>query len=173
MITVQSEFFKEFSQDNYNNLINNIQIHQLMCTCGKIGLLIFYGFYKRKIKTASGKITLYIQRVFCKECKKSHAILPAEIVPYSQVSCPDQQEIISYVENGDSPDKVLEEKPSIDENNVKHIIRQFRKHWKERLASINLPVMGEVVGPCFRAFSRQFMQIHRTCNTLYILTNIA
>jgi hypothetical protein len=61
----------------------------------------------------------------------------------------------------------LDRNPQIDENNVKHIIRQYKKHWKERLLSICLSIHDRLTIPCLSAFSRQFMQIHKTPNILF------
>ena len=61
----------------------------------------------------------------------------------------------------------------IDENNVKYIIRQFKKHWKQRLLSAALNIMDSLTVPCLAVYSRQFMQIHRTPNKLCTCTNTA
>ena len=47
MIQVYSDSFK-LSQDYYDRLIFSLPIHQLECSCGETGFLIFYGFYNRK-----------------------------------------------------------------------------------------------------------------------------
>ena len=61
----------------------------------------------------------------------------------------------------------------IDENNVKYIIRQFKKHWKQRLLAEALDIMDELAVPCLRIYSRQFMQVHRTRNKLCTCANTA
>jgi hypothetical protein len=79
----------------------------------------------------------------------------------------DQQDILILAESGLPPAEVLERNPRVDENNAKHIIRQYKKHWKERLLSISLSVRDSLTIPCLSAFSRQFMQIHKTPNILF------
>ena len=65
--------------------------------------------------------------------------------------------------------RLLDRCPSIDENNVKYVIRQYCRHWKERLLSESLFTsrISDLVVGCFRAFSLQFMQVHSTVNRLF------
>ena len=161
----------DFSEDLYNKLIAGLQIHMVECTCGKKGCLIFYGHYKRNFKYFSKIISLSIQRVWCKACHKANALIPSLVVPYSQIPLHDQQDIISNVSSGLSPESVLSRNILIDENHVKYILRMFKHHWKQRLLSIGLSVTDCLTVPCLAAFSRQFMQIHRTCNKLCTITN--
>jgi len=64
------------------------------------------------------------------------------------------------------------EDSEIDENNIKSVLRAFRRHWKERLRSegISLTPVLALIAQCFSFYSAQFMQIHRTCNTLFVKT---
>jgi 16S rRNA A1518/A1519 N6-dimethyltransferase RsmA/KsgA/DIM1 with predicted DNA glycosylase/AP lyase activity len=55
----------------------------------------------------------------------------------------------------------------IDESNINYIVRQFRKHWKQRLLAIGASLSEDLTVPCLSAYSRQFMQIHRTRNILF------
>ncbi|MDO4804119.1 MAG: hypothetical protein Q4A32_04790 [Lachnospiraceae bacterium] len=89
------------------------------------------------------------------------------LVPYSQIPLEYQQDILIYVENGQKADAVLERNPFIDESSVKYIVRQYRKHWKERVLSIGRTLLDSLTIPCLSAYSRQFMQIHKTPNILF------
>lgn len=171
MITVLFDDCNDFSQDYYDRMTASIQLHRVECTCGKKGCLIRYGHYRRFVKFMSVLIRLSIQRVRCKECGTSNALIPSLIVPYSQIPLRDQQEILSCADGGSVPKAVMEKNFLIDENNVKHIIRQFNKHWKQRLLSIGLSILDDLAIPCLLSYSRQFMQIHRTRNKLYAPTN--
>lgn len=171
MITVLMDDCNGFSQDLYKKRIDCLQLHMVECTCGKKGCLIFYGHYHRTVKYLSTEIYLRIQRVFCKECGKTNGLIPSFLVPYSQIPLNDQQEILQAMESGSSPVPVLERNDLIDENNAKYIFAQFRKHWKQRILSLGLSLRDSLVSPCLAAFSRQFMQIHRTRNKLCPLTN--
>ena len=173
MITIPFEDCNVFSQNFYNQVTNDLQIHMMECTCGKKGCLIRYGHYSRYVKLASDLLLLSVQRVWCKECETSHALLPSLLVPYSQITLEDQQAILHSVERGESPVPVMERNILIDENNVKYIVRQFRKHWKERIRSLGLSLSDCLASCSIMAYSRQFMQIHRTRNKLFSCTNTA
>ncbi len=171
MITVLVKDSNHFSQEFYDQIIAGLQLQSLECTCGKKGCLILYGHYTRIVKYKSKTIRLSVQRVMCTECHTTHALLLSLIVPYSQIPLADQQEILEDIDQGQSPDPVLDRNTLIDENNVKYIIRQFRRHWKQRLLSIGKTLQDNLTVPCLHAFFRQFMQIHRTRNKLYTSTN--
>ncbi len=55
----------------------------------------FHGSYTRKTPLCIGPIL--IQRVYCKSCKKSHALLPCYIVPYARVLAIIKQAVISQI----------------------------------------------------------------------------
>lgn len=168
MIQVYTDSFK-LSQDYYNRVIFSLPIRQLECSCGEAGSLTFYGFYNRKVKSDGDMIVLRIQRVKCKKCGKTHAILLTSLVPCSQISLQDQQKIIYDASGPGRHSGVMERNPLVDENNARHILRQFRKHWKERLLSLGLSVVDRLVRPCFLHFSMQFMQVRRIPNVLFCL----
>lgn len=173
MITVLVKNCKQFSQDFYDHSLKDLQLHQVECTCGKKGCLIRHGRYKRNVKFKSEFICLSVQRVLCKECHTTHALLLSLFVPYSQIPLKDQQEILKNICSGTSPEAVLAENLLIDENNVKYIVRQYRRHWKQRLLSIGRTLLDSLTVPCLHAYFRQFMQIHRTRNILCTCTNTA
>lgn len=167
MITISAKNFKNFIVINYNNLIDNLPIHNLTCTCGAKGNLIKHGSYKRKIKEPSGKTVITIQRVKCNSCGITHAILPEWIIPYSSVILSDQIKIISAYLAGDDISSVMNENPEIDESNIKYTINQFVSHWKERLKSFKISFDINLIKNCFNYFSRNFMQIKWTPNILF------
>ncbi len=167
MITIISKNFKSFSQKNYDSLIDALDFHRLPCTCGRKGDLIKHGHYDRSIKTPLGFVALLILRVKCKSCHRTHAILPSTIVPYSQVSLSDHIKIIQAFNQKESFDSIMLANLLIDEGNIRSIIRQYRIHWKERLASFGGLLNSSLTRSCFRHFSRQFMQIKWTANCLF------
>ena len=173
MITVIFKECNGFSQKEYDCMVDGLQLFQVECTCGKKGCLIRYGHYRRSVKLNSAMVRLSIQRVFCTECGVSHALIPSILVPYSHVPLHDQQQILDRAEKGKDMEPVMENNLLIDENNVKYIIRQFKRHWKQRLLSAALAIMDDLAQPCLSLYSRQFMQIHRTRNKLCTCTNTA
>ncbi len=138
--------------------------------------IIKYGYddvhelYQEKEKD-DNSIILHICRVKCSShCNKTHALLPTFIVPYSQVSFPDQVEIISCYECSHSYSDLMEKTPSIDENCIHSIIRRYALHWLERVLSFKLSISTSIhfIQLCFSHFSRQFMQIRKTPNILFL-----
>ena len=170
MITISTDFCNPFSQDSYENLINSLQFHQLTCTCGHSACLTIHGYYDRNIKVDDHSILLHICRVKCIHCNTTHALLPSFIVPYSQVSFPDQVDIISCYENSGNYSDIMERTPSIDENCIHSIIRRYIHHWLQRILSFQLSVSTSLtfIQICFLHYRRQFMQVKKTPNILFL-----
>lgn len=61
-------------------------------------------------------------RVICSECGRTHAILPASLVPYSQIDFEDQCVIIDAFENGTDRNAACTPEGAIDENDVKNVV---------------------------------------------------
>lgn len=172
MITLFVEENNPFTPNFYNELINNLQFHQLTCTCGRSACLSVHGYYYRSVKSSSEKTFFRICRVKCKCCGHTHAILLSSMVPYSQVSLSDHISIIRNHEKGISQHSVMNNNPSIDESCLRYIIRCYLKCWKEKLLSerIMLSPVCSLIKSCFSHFSYQFMQIKKTPNILFFNT---
>lgn len=171
MITLNTDINNPLTQKTYNQLIADLQFHQLTCTCGQSGSLSVHAYYQRSLKVPEGTLRLRICRVICSCCGRTHALLPASIVPYSQIPLPEQVEIISAYETSDPLETVMDTNPSIDENNCNYVIRQYLRHWKQRLLSERIEIRDpSLVSRCFTAFFRQFMQIKNTPNILFFNT---
>lgn len=172
MITLSVEIRNPLNQKNYDDILSSIQFHQLTCTCGHSACLSVHGYYLRGLKTPDGIIRLRICRLRCHECRRTHALLPSLIVPYSQVSAPDQADIIHFFPDKHALRSLLDRIPCIDENNVKYIMRSYLRRWKQRLLSCGIPIcpLKELVSRCFSAYCRQFMQVKRTPNILFPMT---
>ena len=105
-------------------------------------------------------------------CQPSLSILPSSIVPYDRISLSDQYRIICAYEDGSDRNAICEENPSVDENNVKAVIRRYLLFWIQRLLSeaIRLTEIQSLVHDCFAFYSMQFMQIRRTPCQLFTTT---
>ena len=176
MITINSNKIKTLNQDNYNKLINSININQITCSCGHSACLTKHAYYTRSLKISGGlKLSLSILRVKCSLCGKTHAILPSVVVPYSQVSLPDHISVIINYLNNKSQVPVMNNNPLIDESSIFYILRIFKKYWKQRLHTFKIDIFmqsGYLIKQCFKYFSRQFMQIKCTTNIFYAPTHI-
>ena len=172
MITFLTKENNPLSQNFYDSCVNSLQFHQLICSCGHSGCLTIHGYYKRKVKTTDGAFMLSICRVRCSECGKTHALLPSSLIPYSQIPLVCCCQVISAFCSGDDIIAACNDYPLVDENNVKSIVRNYRRHWKERLLSfrISLDPVRSLILSCFAHYSAQFLQIRRTVNQLHLNT---
>ena len=172
MITLFVEDCNPITPFFYHNLIAGLQFHRLTCTCGNSGCLSVHGYYTRFLKTPDGKIPFRICRVICSCCHRTHALLPSKMVPYSQTSLAEHVEIISCHEKHAGWETLMDSNPSIDESSCRYILRNFLRHWKQRLLSERLSFSDPffLIRGCFSAFARQFMQIRCTPNILFINT---
>ena len=169
MITLYVEENNPVTPDFYNNVIANLQFHRLRCTCGQAGCLSVHAYYHRFIKVSGGRVRFRICRVRCASCGKTHALLLSSMVPYSQISLNDQITIIDAYEADQPTAGRLKNLDSVDESSIRYVIRQYVRHWKQRLLSERIPVhpVSGMVRRCFQVFRRQFMQIHCTPNLIF------
>lgn len=172
MITLFVEENNPLTPNFYNSFISNLQFHRLQCPCGHAGGLSVHGYYNRYIKVPEGKLCFHICRVFCEFCGKTHALLLSSMVPYSQVSLKDHMDAIDTYESTELTSAVLNDNASLDESSLRYIIRKYRSHWKQRLLSVSLSLhpMNYLIRMCFTHYSRQFMQIKSTPNSLFVNT---
>ena len=172
MITIFNTTFNTLSQNYYDKTIDSLHFHRLTCSCGHSACLNKHAYYYRFIKTPLGKIRLRICRVKCSLCGTTHALLLAEMVPYSQIPLISQIYIARESMTA-SPDysSVMAANPEIDESNIASVLRQFNRFWKERLLSqgISLADHNDLVHQAFAFFRRQFMQIKCTPNILFFI----
>ncbi len=171
MITIFNHSFNSISQDFYDNCLQQLDLHRLTCSCGHSACLTKHAYYFRRIKTVDGFISLRICRVKCTFCNKTHALLPAELVPYSQIPFLSHISIIISSLTA-TPDyrNIMNLIPDIDENNIHYVVSKFRHFWKERLLSekIDFSDISLLLKRCFSCFHRQFMQIKNTINILFL-----
>ena len=114
----------------------------------------------------------FASAVSCKCCGHTHAVLLSSMVPHSQISLAEHVTIINNYEKSLSHDSVINDNPSIDEGCCRYIIKQYLKHWKQKLLSehIFLNSLPDLTASCLSLFSCQFMQIKRLPNVLFLNT---
>jgi len=170
MITITTHKIKSFSQKSYHQLIESINFYQLTCSCDSSGQLVKHAYYERTIKTPDGLVVLNILRVKCQCCGKTHAVFPEIIVPYSQIALTEHLSILKLYCSGDSFEPFMIDNEYIDESNIRYIIKQYLRYWRERLAAFALSIDDDLhflVIACLKHFKRQFMQIKCTPNQLF------
>lgn len=170
MITLSVDICNPVSQDFYDKTIYDLQLHQLVYTCGHSGCLTIHGHYDRSIKHGDSLLLLHICRVICSECGRTHALLLSSMVPYSPIPTLQQVDIIRHSETDSDFSEIMDSTPSIDESSVRSVIRRFRLHWKQRLLSESISPLPDTgfIRCCFSAFRRQFMQVKCTPNILFL-----
>ena len=165
MITIFVRDCNQISQSFYDSVIYNLQLHQLTCSCGHAACLSVHGYYRRTVKLPSGPVRLRICRVKCSECGATHANLLASMVPYSQIPLSDQQRICSDYEEGRCISSVCETNPSIDENNAKSVLLNYRRCWREKLRSLRIRLFPlESLNAYFRTVSAKGIKAPRLCD---------
>jgi len=171
MIQFFSDFDKSFSQKSYDEFIEILNLSSLRCSsCELLGDFTKHAYYTRQIIIIDGKVTIKILRVQCGRCNATHALLPSQIVPYSQISLQDQLEIITEYESGVAPNHIAPSIPTIDTWIVVYIIKQYLNHWKMRLISDSICLyleIEELILSCFKHHDRQFMQVKCGRNCLF------
>ena len=96
--------------------------------------------------------------------------MPFFLVPYSQVSLPEQKQLLGAVLAGKGLAHLLQMNSEIDENYVRYLIRKYRKHWEQRLPALKLSLGDLLTVPCLSHYSRQFMQVRSTPNILFLVS---
>lgn len=176
MITGFFQNYKVITPKNYECAIANLNLHCLSCSCGHAGCLIRHGYYTRGLKTPFGTIVLRILRVKCKECGRTHALLPELIVPYSLLPADLQQMMLLHPLGSDELEKIMIENTDITESDVLRVRYRFRHHWAQRLKAIGAELcccIRQLMDQCYLAFRRQFMQIRRGIYLRCSCTHIA
>ena len=155
---------KTLTNEKYQEFVSGLEIHRIFCSCGHAGCLVRHGYYRRKLKTADGTVTLRILRVRCKECGRTHAILPECVVPYSRIPVDIQQKMITHRLGDPELEDLMTCNPDITESDVLRTRRSFKRYWRQRLLSIGIDIAAQItqiIGKCYQEFRRQFMQIKR------------
>ena len=176
MITGNFNGFKGITAEIYGRIVAARPIYRLHCSCGHAGCLVRHGYYRRRLKTRQGTIVLCILRVKCKECGRTHAILPELVVPYSQVPADLQQYMLLYPLGSPELEALMQENNDITESNVLAVRSRYRKQWKERLLTMGRKLrndIAELIRRSFSFFHRQFMQIRCGINLTVFSIHIA
>jgi len=132
--------------NEYNSKISNLNPYSLMCSCGCKGNCIKYGGYKRTID----KYVIFIQRVFCKACKITHALMPTVIVPYERYS-------FNYILD-------LATNKEYENNSADYELKRYKRiytEWETRLKAIGIEIgddIDKVITFCAYYFNMCFMQ---------------
>ncbi len=121
---------------NYKNydkkVIENFIWFKNPCpTCMVDGCLIRYGLYKRNLCVVEDSkfksIKMKIQRVYCKYCEHTHAILPIEAIPYCYYSSMCVLEILKKYYLEDDTIEMITESYDITQLHIYILVLKFVK----------------------------------------------
>ena len=168
MITYRSSEFNTATASGYSESVSRVVIYKLNCpACGHKGNMIRYGHYKRHVYWDCRVEELHIQRVRCKVCGKTHALIPDTLVPRDLITLTDQVSVIRSYESMGDRRTVCIANPLIDEQMIRHIIKRYLSYWKQRCISEGISLYEDIVKVCFDKFGKQFMQIRRESICFY------
>lgn len=165
MISQKSKKIKYLTQSIYDDYVYSLQLEECTCFCGAKGRFQWHGTYSRYIKTPLGRYRVRIQRVKCKSCHHTHALMPESIIPYSHIVYADTVDLICAYEKGESYQLILNQNPELTEANLYRTIRNYRRHWRERLLSLFESITrlifdrDDFLSTLSKCFQRCFMQI--------------
>lgn len=179
MITLKTKNFNIFNQSEYEKMIGTQQYMSALCACGSKGNYVIHGYYYRSIKAPFFKLRLRVLRIRCQLCGKTHAVLPTDIVPYSQVTFSTQLDVVLTLENISISKDILTLHPELDDSDIYRIKKRYSEHWRERLLSSLLDGISLLMHPskliqfCFTEYKRNFMQIKCTYNSIQSYNHIS
>lgn len=142
-------------QEYYDHEVESLTM-QAKCPICKAYSLIKWGRYKRKLITGEHEHLLKIQRVRCKECKTTHALIMWWMIPYIQLSAKTMIQILT--ENITSYHL-----SRFEDSYIYHIRRQYRVNWEHKLMTVNEDLKSPFIRISTKIFpigNRQFMQNH-------------
>jgi len=83
-------------RENFLRYLEELDLTCPYCSCR----VNFHGTYERRIRIEEIVEWLTIQRVICKECRSTHAIIPDFIRPYKHYSACDSEAALRDIEDG-------------------------------------------------------------------------
>ncbi|MFQ6794355.1 DUF6431 domain-containing protein [Thomasclavelia sp.] len=159
---------KRLTQETYDSIIKLINFKEIKCTCGKTGDLVKIGSYPRHYKIPERKICIQVQRVMCKNCGRTHAVLIHCMVPASMLLVATQIEILQSYYNH-SLLEFLDTHSTIDLSNIYYVVRNYEKRWKTYLETANLSLdsnINSLINYFIDNYNIQFMQMKRNINII-------
>lgn len=92
------EKIKHIRQYSYNKIVDSIDFSEIECPDCHNSEWSFHARYERFIDLFNRKHKIFITRVICSSCHKTHAILIEDMIPYSIA---DFDLIINIIDNKD------------------------------------------------------------------------
>lgn len=149
------------SQREYNTYVSAISYETVPCQCGMQGGLYQHGSYRRQVKYGMGKYSILIHRLRCKYCQKTHAVLPAQLVPYSQLPVHEQISVIAALKKGKMVSDICDTL-NVEEHDVYYLRKKYLEYWEKRIREKRIDMTQstvDLVQECVGQMEKQFMQV--------------
>jgi len=92
-------------KDYAKNFLAYLEKLELICP-GCDGFTTYHATYRRSIQEGELVEQITIQRVLCKDCEKTHAVIPDFIRPYKRYSAGDSEKALRDLEQGTGVEQV-------------------------------------------------------------------
>lgn len=137
MISYLSDSFNSnYSQEDYDYEICNLDYSNLTCSCGCKGRFHKHATYPRYVQLTSNKtITLNVQRIKCDICGVTHVLLPSFIIPYRIISAPMVNSVIHHFFYENLSYTQIAKSTDLSFEYVKRLCLFFLRYHKQRFLS--------------------------------------
>ena len=137
MITFFNQIFKDWNKftslptlaSNYKAFTSTLCLNNIIChNCNSNNSFVRHAYYKRSYYSPNNLIYINILRIKCKCCKKTFALLPPDIIPYSRLLLKYHQDIHNaYLEKKHDELLKISSLLNIDFNIIDSCIKNFSK----------------------------------------------
>lgn len=121
-------------------------LNRICPECG--GEVVYHATYERRVHIDEMDECITIQRVLCKECRITHAVIPDFIRPYKHYSASDCEMVLRDIDNGISAEHV-------ETNASVSTIRRWRAEFREKGSQ----VAGALKALLFRLYDKAINEV--------------
>lgn len=162
MLTYQIHDFNHLTQADYNADVMAIDLRSCECPVCRKCRLIFYGYYFRNVffldrPLAQSWLRLKVHRVYCKQCRSTHAVLPEIAIPYSPFLLQDTLRLLSA--DSEEQEEILINHPSLSPQRFTSLRAAF--HARCPIPPDDLPEMlfSDLLKICLCQYLHQHMAV--------------
>jgi len=139
----------------YSNAVNQLDFNKITCNkCKEIGDFEIKGYYYRNIIINNISVRIRITRIRCRSCKRTHAILFLDFIPYYQLSSFNSNQLIlkQFIDN-EWDEQIIQR--------LKQRVKQFERRLKDIVMSVFTNTIEEIT-TSYNEYRREaYLQIHR------------
>ena len=162
LISVTIELLNNYYEIFLENEAFKMSLKTWACACGCTGGMYRNGKYPRAYASDGRIVNILIQRLRCRYCGRTHALIPAHLVPYSRKPAELQMQMILAVSNPEDRIKVMEMQPTLEERDFRQVRGNYAKTWERKIPlpelESHITAAAGLVRRCLRDFGMQFMQ---------------